>query len=56
MTWTSAPLRGSGGAVRGLIGELVAVNATILREFDGFNLGVPIKYARQLLMEVRQAG
>lgn len=43
---------GSGGPVLNLDGEVVAVNAAILREFDGSNLGVPIKRAVDLLEEL----
>ncbi len=40
---------GSGGPVFGGNGTVVAVNFAILREFTGSNLGVPIRYARELL-------
>ncbi len=44
---------GSGGPVLGLSGEVVAVNAAILPEFGGSNLGVPVKYVRELLARSR---
>jgi S1-C subfamily serine protease len=40
---------GSGGPVVNADGEVVAVNAAILPEFGGSNLGVPAGYARQLI-------
>ena len=39
----------SGGPVLGLNGEVKAVNAAILIDFDGSNLGVPAAEARRLL-------
>ena len=42
---------GSGGPVFGGAGEVIAVNFAIQRNFDGNNLGVPIRYARELLPE-----
>lgn len=42
----------SGGPVLNLDGEVIAVNAAVLREFDGSNLGVPIKRATDLLDEL----
>ena len=42
---------GSGGPVFGGTGEVIAVNFAIQRSFDGNNLGVPIRYARELLPE-----
>ena len=42
---------GSGGPVFGGAGEVIAVNFAIQRSFDGNNLGVPIRYARELLLE-----
>lgn len=43
---------GSGGPVLNLDGRVIAVNAAILREFDGSNLGVPIARATDLLDEL----
>ena len=40
---------GSGGPVVALDGEVVAVNAAILPEFGGSNLGVPAAIVRELL-------
>ena len=40
---------GSGGPVLNLEGEVVAVNAAILPEFGGSNLGVPVEHGRRLL-------
>lgn len=40
---------GSGGPVLGLDGTVVAVNAAILADFGGSNLGVPVAAARRLL-------
>jgi S1-C subfamily serine protease len=40
---------GSGGPVLDLTGEVVAVNAAILPEFGGSNIGVPVSAARELL-------
>ena len=40
---------GSGGPVLSLEGEVVAINAAILPEFGGSNLGVPATRARELL-------
>lgn len=42
---------GSGGPVFGGDGRVIAVNYAIQRNFDGNNLGVPIRYAQQLLPE-----
>lgn len=47
---------GSGGPVLGLDGRVVAVNAAILPEFGGSNLGVPAAQARALLGRVRFEG
>ncbi len=44
---------GSGGPVLGLDGKVVAVNAAILAEFGGSNLGVPASEARRLLEKAR---
>jgi len=46
---------GSGGPVIGLDGGVVAVNAAILTDFGGSNLGVPIAHARRLLGRVTAA-
>ncbi len=43
---------GSGGPVVNLAGEVIAVNAAILPEFGGSNLGVPIAFAREVLAGV----
>jgi S1-C subfamily serine protease len=40
---------GSGGPVLGGDGEVIAVNFAIVRDFAGSNLGVPIRFARELL-------
>ena len=40
---------GSGGPVLDLSGEVVAVNAAIIPEFGGSNLGVPAAFAQELL-------
>ena len=40
---------GSGGPVIGLDGRVVAINAAILNDFGGSNLGVPVNQARILL-------
>ena len=40
---------GSGGPVLDLDGEVLAVNAAILPEFGGSNLGVPAREALRLL-------
>ncbi len=40
---------GSGGPVLTLDGEVIAVNAAILPEFGGSNLGVPITHVRRLI-------
>ena len=45
---------GSGGPVINLAGEVIAVNAAILPEFGGSNLGVPIAFARELLAGSQQ--
>ena len=37
-----------------LAGEVVAVNAAILPEFGGSNLGVPIAFAREILAGTQQ--
>jgi S1-C subfamily serine protease len=40
---------GSGGPVFDGEGQVVAVNFAIMREFIGSNLGVPIRWAKELL-------
>jgi S1-C subfamily serine protease len=40
---------GSGGPVLGGDGEVIAVNFAIVRDFAGSNLGVPIRFAVELL-------
>lgn len=42
---------GSGGPVLNVYGEVVAVNAAILPEFGGSNLGVPVEMVHELLAE-----
>jgi S1-C subfamily serine protease len=44
---------GSGGPVLSLKGEVLAVNAAILPEFGGSNLGVPARRAVELLRRAR---
>ncbi len=43
---------GSGGPVLGLNGEVQAINAAILTDFGGSNLGIPAAAARRLLDQV----
>jgi len=45
---------GSGGPVLNGAGRVVAVNAAILPEFGGSNMGVPVVFARALLETTRQ--
>jgi S1-C subfamily serine protease len=45
---------GSGGPVLSLKGEVLAVNAAILPEFGGSNLGVPVRRAAELLRGARR--
>jgi len=40
---------GSGGPVLDINGDVIAVNAAIIPEYGGSNLGVPAEYARRLL-------
>ncbi len=42
---------GSGGPVLNSQGEVVAVNAAILKDYDGSNLGVPAKWLHKLIAE-----
>ena len=42
---------GSGGPVIGRDGQVVAINAAILNDFGGSNLGVPVEWALLLLHE-----
>lgn len=42
---------GSGGPVLDADGKVVAVNAAIVPDYSGSNLGVPVKFVRQLLDE-----
>ncbi len=44
---------GSGGPVLSLDGEVIAVNAAIIPEFGGSNLGVPASFALDLLDQVQ---
>ena len=46
---------GSGGPVLNTEGRVVAVNAAVLPEFDGSNMGVPIEFARKLLAEISRS-
>ena len=41
---------GSGGPVIGLDGRVVAVNAAVVGDFGGSNLGVPVSAARELIL------
>nr|WP_302478032.1 serine protease [Ruegeria arenilitoris] len=43
---------GSGGPALNRRGEVVAINAAILPEFGGSNIGVPVSHLRALLREV----
>lgn len=43
---------GSGGPVLSLAGDVVAINAAILPEYGGSNIGVPVARARALLAKV----
>ncbi len=40
---------GSGGPVLDINGNVIAVNAAIIPEYGGSNLGIPAEYARRLL-------
>jgi S1-C subfamily serine protease len=40
---------GSGGPVLNLMGQVIAVNAAILKEFSGSNIGVPVGRASSLI-------
>ena len=40
---------GSGGPVLDIDGKVIAVNAAIIPEYGGSNLGVPAEFARRLL-------
>lgn len=44
---------GSGGPVLALSGEVIAVNAAILPEFGGSNMGVPVRHAVELLAKLK---
>ncbi len=44
---------GSGGPVLSLDGRVVAVNAAILPEFGGSNLGVPVARVHALIERLR---
>lgn len=44
---------GSGGPVLNLRGEVIAINRATLPEFGGSNLGVPARYAAELLQKLR---
>jgi S1-C subfamily serine protease len=45
---------GSGGPVMDRNGRVVAINAAILNDFGGSNLGVPVEWARHLLEHVHE--
>ena len=42
---------GSGGPVLDINGEAVAINTAIIPEYGGSNSGLPVIYARSLLIE-----
>jgi len=42
---------GSGGPVLDINGEAVAINTAIIPEYGGSNFGLPVIYARSLLIE-----
>jgi S1-C subfamily serine protease len=42
---------GSGGPVLDIDGNTIAVNTAIIPEYGGSNFGIPIEYARQLLLD-----
>ncbi|MDH3387823.1 MAG: serine protease [Gammaproteobacteria bacterium] len=42
---------GSGGPVLDIDGEVVAINAAIIPEYGGSNIGIPVDFARQLLVD-----
>ncbi len=44
---------GSGGPVLNMQGDVVAVNAAIIPEFGGSNLGVPTEHVRALIAQIR---
>ncbi len=44
---------GSGGPVFSLEGEVIAINTAIMTEFGGSNIGIPVEFARSLML--RQA-
>lgn len=44
---------GSGGPVLALSGEVIAVNAAILAEFGGSNMGVPVRHAVELIAKLK---
>lgn len=43
--------RGSGDPVLDADGKVIAVNAAFVPDYSGSNLGVPVKFVRQLLDE-----
>lgn len=45
---------GSGGPVLGLDGRVLAINAAVLPEFNGSNIGVPAEAARRVLAPTRR--
>ena len=42
---------GSGGPVLDIAGGVIAINAAIIPEYGGSNFGVPVEFARRLLLE-----
>jgi len=42
---------GSGGPVLDIDGNTIAINTAIIPEYGGSNFGIPVEYARQLLIE-----
>ena len=42
---------GSGGPVLDIDGNVIAINTAIIPEYGGSNFGIPVEYARQLLVD-----